>query len=97
MSYSKSGKFGVYCIVCHQTDKVYVGASRCVESRIRIHFRLLRRGIHPNKEMQRDYSLYARTFTWSPLEYTTNYKDMEKKWIRVLRSNLKEFGYNSNL
>ena len=97
MSYSKNGKFGVYCIICRQKDKIYVGSSKCIESRIKIHFRLLRLGIHPNKEMQNDYLLYSDTFAWSPLEYTNDYKAKEKEWIKTLKSGLKEFGYNSNL
>lgn len=97
MSYSKNGKFGVYCIVCRQKDKIYVGSSKCMESRVKIHFRLLRDGNHPNKEIQNDYLLYPDTFAWSPLEYTADYKVREKEWIKILGSSSKEFGYNSNL
>lgn len=46
---------GIYRIVDTSTGHCYVGQSRGLKKRIAEHFRLLRRGIHPNRHLQEAY------------------------------------------
>nr|DAF93427.1 MAG TPA: intron associated endonuclease [Myoviridae sp. ctshb19] len=50
---------GLYLIVCTRNKKSYVGRSEDIDKRIRSHFYTLRKGIHQNVNLQRDYDKYG--------------------------------------
>lgn len=94
MSYSKNYSAGVCYISSLYTDKIYIGSSKHIDSRIKIHARLLRDNKHPNKSLQEDYNLYPASFIWGVLEKTEDYKKREKFYITLLDSVNPIFGYN---
>jgi group I intron endonuclease len=57
---------GVYCIQNKHNDAVYFGNTNNLRSRYQKHLWYLRRGTHPNKDLQKDYIAFdedAFTFT----------------------------------
>lgn len=54
---------GIYRIVDTSTGHCYVGQSRRLRKRIAEHFRLLRKGLHPNAHLQQAFSSNPSTFT----------------------------------
>lgn len=56
MPYSQDSA-GIYRIVDSSTGQCYIGQSRRLKKRIAEHFRLLRKGIHPNRHLQRAYGI----------------------------------------
>ena len=96
MAYGKRYKSGVYYITSFYNDKIYIGSSKSINSRIKIHARLLRNDIHPNKRMQEDYNICSKGFEWGILEYTDDYKVRERYYINLLDATNPAFGYNSN-
>lgn len=97
MSYGKKYKSGVYYIVSLYNDKIYIGSSKSIDSRIKIHARLLKNNMHPITRMQLDYNICSKGFIWGVLEYTDNYKQQEKYYINLLGANDAAFGYNTNI
>ncbi len=51
----------MYQIRCRGNDGVYIGASVNIESRIRVHKHLLRKGAHPNNYLQNAWAKYGET------------------------------------
>jgi group I intron endonuclease len=51
---------GIYRIVNSKNQTCYVGQSRDIKKRVGEHFRLLRRGIHPNKHLQQSFDSFGR-------------------------------------
>lgn len=61
--------YTVYSIVCKENGKVYFGRSQEIEKRWRAHKNMLRRSIHNNTEMQKDWNLYSESnFEFNILE-----------------------------
>ena len=57
---------GVYIIVNHAANALYVGQSQRVNKRVREHLRLLRRGSHYNVYLQRAWDKYGdAAFLWA--------------------------------
>lgn len=86
---------GIYRITNTIKNKVYVGQSKNVYERRAEHFVALRRGRHPNKEMQRDWNENNRGFRFDVIELTTVDKlnEREKYWIDKLNT-MEPHGYN---
>lgn len=53
------GVSGIYSIVCEPTNKMYIGKSKSVGSRIGAHLFRLSSGNHANKYLQADYNKYG--------------------------------------
>nr|YP_009310740.1 putative GIY-YIG homing endonuclease [Oedocladium carolinianum]AOT84359.1 putative GIY-YIG homing endonuclease [Oedocladium carolinianum] len=52
-------KSGLYLITCLPLQKHYIGQSGYVTRRLNVHKSLLRRGIHQNRTMQKDFEEYG--------------------------------------
>lgn len=87
---------GIYLIICRKTNKVYIGQSVHLSTRIDQHFAALKRGHHTNKAMQRDYKKYSSSFDWQVLEIVPIDKlgEREKYWIDHYHALNKNYGYN---
>lgn len=86
---------GIYCIENIKTNKVYIGQSIDIETRIKRHFRELENGIHHSKHLQRSYDKYGKeNFSWRVLEecLESDLDNAEIKWIKTLDSY--KNGYN---
>lgn len=52
-------KIGIYCIKSLIDDKIYIGSSSCLYSRINYHLNNLRNNKHSNKKLQNYYNKYG--------------------------------------
>ena len=88
---------GVYCIRCKVNNKAYIGSSVDIKKRWNDHKGALRRGKHPNKQLQEDYNKYgADNFLYTIL---TNCKPQKLLWYEnmyILLFNTRDMsmGYN---
>lgn len=57
--FDSSLKSGIYVITCVPVQKHYVGESGSVNARLTAHKSHLRRGIHPNTQLQEDFKRYT--------------------------------------
>jgi group I intron endonuclease len=72
--------FGVYKIFCKSNNKVYYGQTEKLAARISQHKNRLKRGIHENAELQKDYNLFGQeNFEYSVVySYTTDNKEVRE-------------------
>lgn len=87
---------GIYIIINRFNNKVYIGQSVHVATRIKQHFTALRKGRHSNKEMQRDYNTYGRYFDWQLLEIVAveHLSEREAYWCEKYHALNPKYGYN---
>lgn len=72
-------KYEVYSITCLVNEKVYFGRSQETEKRWRSHKNSLRRGIHNNLSLQRDWTEYGEeNFTFVVLHSVDSCEEAEK-------------------
>lgn len=50
---------GVYYIKCLVSDRIYIGCSKNIKIRYNIHMGELRRNVHYNAELQKDFNIYG--------------------------------------
>lgn len=75
---------GIYAIVCTKTWRSYVGQSVTLESRFKWHLQELRRKIHNNIGLQKDFNIFGEvSFFYEIIEYCDELKlgDREAFWI----------------
>jgi group I intron endonuclease len=76
---------GIYKIVNKDNGKVYIGCSTCILFRWQMHRENLRRRVHSNRYLQKDWNLYGPSiFEFSLIEYVPFMNDLlkrEKYWI----------------
>jgi len=78
---------GIYQIVCKANSKRYIGSAVDLERRERHHFNQLRRGVHPNRFLQRAFLKYGeKSFEFFILEYceSTELLTKEQNWLDVI-------------
>ena len=89
---------GIYQIRNIVNNKIYVGSGADLFRRKRQHFYELRKGRH-NKHLQRSFNKYGEEkFVFEIIEYIDNVNDLldhENYWIKKLKANNPEFGYNA--
>lgn len=59
---------GIYKLVNKVTGQCYVGQSQRAQKRIKEHFRLLRKGCHPNQHLQNAYNKYGADNFYGAIE-----------------------------
>jgi group I intron endonuclease len=80
---------GVYRIVNHAERLCYVGSSRNLFKRRAEHFRLLRRGEHPNERLQTAFNAYGEdVFEWIEEASCTEEQDAREIELLVLKGEL---------
>lgn len=73
----KADMSGIYRIVNKVTKECYVGKTKGIKKRVHEHFRLLRKGAHPNYRLQSAFSLYGEeNFFWEIEAYCEDPEDM---------------------
>lgn len=60
-------KSGIYVIINHSNNKVYIGQSVTTFKRLNTHKRQLRSNTHCNKQLQSDYSITPKWFEFKVL------------------------------
>lgn len=78
---------GVYFIYNRESDKMYIGSSQNIRTRILSHFSLLLRNKHPNIYLQRTFNKYgAMSFMWDVCEIVQNEDNLlevEQKYLDI--------------
>jgi len=88
-------KSGIYKIANTMNDKIYIGSSKNVVSRLSAHRRNLEKGTHPNKHLQSSYDQYGlEAFTFIKIEDTIDLLEREQYWIDTLECCNPDKGYN---
>lgn len=65
-------KYDIYKITCNINNRVYFGRSQEIEKRWRAHKNMLRRSMHPNIELQNDWSKYGEEYFTFEIIHTTD-------------------------
>jgi group I intron endonuclease len=95
MNVSKTS--GVYIIRNTINNKVYIGSSVNIYERKNAHFNSLKRKVHDNENLAKDYEIYKeKSFTFEILEEcsTSILAEREKYFIDKFKCLDREFGYN---
>lgn len=88
---------GIYKITNLITNKIYIGSSKNIRKRWKIHRASLRAGKHHNEHLSSAYKKYGlENFTWEVIEFTNieNLQNREQYWIDFFKSSDRENGYN---
>ena len=89
---------GIYCIRNTANNKRYIGSSKNIPVRFRVHKSRLRKNKHHSSHLQNSYNSSPTSFIFEVLEIVCNISDLEYKeqhWIDLYRSYDKEFGFNA--
>ena len=89
---------GIYKIVNKINGKVYVGQSVNMRNRYARHLNSLRKNKHYNQYLQRSFNKYKEeSFYAEVLEFCKPEKlnHKERYWIKRLKSEYKDYGYNA--
>ena len=85
----------IYKITNLVNGKVYIGQTINKKDRWCSHKSKLKHNRHDNKHLQRAWNKYGKdNFTFEILEYTEDYNEAEKRYIRLYNSDNIIFGYN---
>ena len=89
---------GIYAIKHILTDRMYIGSSSNLSTRIRQHFSDLRCNRHANTYLQRSFNKHGEDeFEWTILELVDNdvvLLEREQQWINKLGTTSRKKGYN---
>lgn len=88
---------GIYLIFCAANNKIYIGSSINIKSRIKRHMMFLRQGKHFNSHLQNAYDKYGEYSFFLNILENCNESDLyirEEFWIKFLNSCDKNIGFN---
>lgn len=95
---SSSEPYGIYYILNALNNKMYIGRTRYLYSRMHEHTVQLNRGGHINRELQADWDRYGvKAFSFGILQsdnFTHTLAETERQYIRHYLSDDPRFGYN---
>ncbi|MBN2426606.1 MAG: GIY-YIG nuclease family protein [Calditrichaceae bacterium] len=96
---------GIYVIKNKKNGKIFIGGAKNLQGKLNSHRFQLKNGLHPNKEMQKDFNALGETgFLFEILDqlkpkdnekrdYTDDLKILEEMWLEKLQP-FNEKGYN---
>lgn len=88
---------GIYCIRNTNNNKVYIGSSRNIEGRWRVHRSKLNLNKHHSQHLQLSYNL-GFSFVYEILEIVEDLSQLEIReqyWVDHYQSYKSDFGYNA--
>lgn len=89
---------GIYYILNTRNNKMYIGRTRYLYTRMNDHINMLNRGVHINREMQADWDQHSvKAFSFGILQaddFTHTLAETERQYIRHYVSDDPRFGYN---
>jgi len=88
---------GIYCIRNVLNDKRYIGSSKNIETRWRVHKSRLRHNKHHSSHLQKSYNL-DNQFSYEILEYIADLSQLEIReqyWVDHYQSYKSNYGYNA--
>lgn len=89
---------GIYCITNLVNNKLYIGQSMNVSSRLGVHKRSLKGNYHKNKHLQSAFNKYGEdSFDFKLIHPCTsdNLDELEREYISLFNTTDKNYGYNS--
>jgi len=89
---------GIYCIRNTYNDKRYVGSSRNISGRWRVHRSKLRLNKHHSDHLQKSYNIEPSRFIYEIIELVDDLLQLEIReqfWVDYFQSYKSDFGYNS--
>jgi group I intron endonuclease len=89
---------GIYCIRNIANDKRYIGSSKNIGTRFRVHKSRLRLNKHHSKHLQYAYNLDPSIFQYEILEKIDDITLLEKReqyWVDTYQSYKNDYGYNA--
>ena len=91
---------GVYKITCLVDGKIYIGSSKCIENRFKVHKRQLRNKTHNNPHMKNAWSKHGEeNFTFEVVEYCDESVLLEREqfWMDLTLCYDRSIGFNNCL
>ena len=89
----------IYEIFNKVTGRKYIGQTINHNNRVKVHMANLRKGIHLERLMQRDYVLYGEdSFDYRLIDFAKNHSEAiqkEKHYMIISKTYEEEYGYNS--
>ena len=89
---------GIYCVRNVSNDKRYIGSSRNISGRWRVHKSKLRLNKHHSDHLQKSYNLDSSQFEYEIIELIDDLSQLETReqyWVDYFQSYKSDFGYNS--
>lgn len=89
---------GIYCIRNISTNKRYIGSSRNISGRWRVHKSKLRLNKHHSDHLQKSYNIDSFLFTYEIIELINDLSQLEIReqyWVDHFQSYKSNFGYNA--
>lgn len=91
-------KIGIYSITNINNKKRYIGSSRNIEARWRVHKSRLRYNKHHSNYLQKSYSINPHSFIFEILELVSDLSQLEIReqyWVDYYHSYKSDNGYNA--
>ncbi len=89
---------GIYCIRNTISDKRYIGSSRNISNRWRVHQSRLRLNKHHSDHLQKSYNIDSSYFVYEIIEFVDDLSQLEIReqyWVDHYQSYKSDFGYNA--
>lgn len=89
---------GIYCIRNTSNNKRYIGSSRKIEERWRVHRYHLRKNSHHSDHLQKSYNIDSLSFVYEIVELIDDLSQLEVReqyWVDYFESYKSNFGYNA--
>lgn len=89
---------GIYCIHNVSNNKRYIGSSRNISGRWRVHKSKLRLKKHHSDHLQKSYNLNSSQFEYEIIELIDDLSQLETReqyWVDFYQSYKSDFGYNA--
>lgn len=87
----------IYAIKHNVTNRIYVGSTHNLRSRLYAHMSCLRNGKHSNASMQLDFDKYGESYTFYLIEKIHSFGERNKEslYMDALNTRKEETGYNT--
>jgi group I intron endonuclease len=89
---------GIYAIKNYVNNKVYIGSSKNIYNRFKVHKSRLNLNKHHSSHLQHAYNLNPADFSFEILELVANTTELELReqfWVDSYKSYNRDFGYNA--
>lgn len=91
-------RIGIYSITNINNKKRYIGSSRNIDARWRVHKSRLRLNKHHSDHLQKSFNIDSSIFIFEVLEFIDDISQLEireQHWIDFYKSYKSDFGYNA--